>query len=228
MDADRRWLAAQWAFVRPHLPTPPARIVEIGCGPLGGFVPAARAQGHLAEGVDPEAPDEPGFHRVGFEDYQSLEPADAVLACTSLHHVADLDRVFDRVRRMLKPGGVLMVVEWARDHFDEPTARWCFAQVRQPDAEADVHGGWLVRHRDRWIDSGLPWAEYLQSWAAEERLHTGGQIIAGLDARFDRRWCEFGPYFFADLAGTSEADEQAAIDNGYIRANGIRYVGQQR
>ncbi len=86
--------------------------------------------------------------------------------------------------------------------------------------------GWLHRHRHRWSDSGLPWREYLRSWAAEEGLHTGEQILAGLDARFHRRMRERGPYFFADLADTTEAEEQAAIDNADIQANGIRYVGQ--
>ena len=37
-----------------------------------------------------------------------------------------------------------------------------------------------------------------------------------------------GPYFFADLAGVSEVDEQAAIDAGQIQANRIQYVGRRR
>ena len=166
MDADQRWLAAQWPFVRAHLPSLPARVLEIGCGPLGGFVPAARALGYAAEGVDPHAPDEPGYHQVGFEDYRPPVPVDAVVACTSLHHVADLDRVLDRIRGALAPGGRLIVVEWARERFDEATARWCFGRL--PPAAADSEAGWLHRHRDRWTGSGPPWREYLNSWAAEE------------------------------------------------------------
>ncbi|WP_158558066.1 hypothetical protein [Spongiactinospora gelatinilytica] len=33
------WLAAMWPFVLANLPPAPARILEIGCGPAGGFVP---------------------------------------------------------------------------------------------------------------------------------------------------------------------------------------------
>lgn len=58
-----------------------------------------------------------------------------------------------------------------------------------------------------------------------EGLHAGTDILNGLDARFDRRTLRSGPYFFPDLADTSEADEQAAIDAGQIRANRIQYVG---
>ncbi len=206
------------------MPAVPARILEIGCGPVGGLVPALHAAGYTAEGVDPQAPDEPGYRQVGFEDYRPPRPADAVAACTSLHHVADLDAVLDRIRDKLAPGDTLIVVEWARERFDEPTARWCFN--RPPLATDDSEAGWLHRHRHRWSDSGLPWREYLRSWAAEEGLHTGEQILAGLDARFHRRMRERGPYFFADLADTTEAEEQAAIDNADIQANGIRYVGQ--
>jgi SAM-dependent methyltransferase len=222
MDADERWLAAQWPFVRSRLPAAPARVLEIGCGPLGGFVPALRRHGYQAVGVDPQAPDEPCYHRIGFEDYQPPRPVHAVVASASLHHVADLDQVLDRIRAALTPDGVLVVVEWAREHFDEDTARWCFARLAPVHADEDA--GWLYRHRARWTESGLPWPEYLQSWAADEGLHTGAAILAGLNARFKQRWYESGPYFFASLAGTTQADEQDAIDGGVIRANGIRYV----
>jgi SAM-dependent methyltransferase len=225
-DVDRRWLAAQWPFVKAHLPGAPARVLELGCGPRGGFVPALRGDRHTAVGVDPEAPDEPGYHRIGFEDYRPPGPVDAVVACTSLHHVTNLDAVLDLIRTALRPGGALVVVEWARERFDEPTARWCFARLG-PAPDED-HQGWLHRHRNRWAESRLPWPDYLRSWADEEGLHTGQRILAGLDARFRRRLCEPGPYFFADLADTTEADEQAAIDAGTIQAGGIRFVGQPR
>jgi len=226
VHTDRRWLAAQWPFVRDQLPAAPARVLELGCGPLGGFVPTLRSAGYTAVGVDPQAPDEPGYHRIGFEDYRPPQPVDAVVACTSLHHVGDLDRVLELIHATLTPGGVLVVVEWARERFDEPTARWCFARLGP--ARDEAHEGWLHRHRDRWADSGLPWPQYLQSWADEEGLHTGQRILAGLDTRFHRRLCASAPYFFADLADTTDADEQAAIDTGTIQAGGIRFVGQPR
>ena len=42
---------------------------------------------------------------------------------------------------------------------------------------------------------------------------------------FERTSCEYAPYFFAELGNVAEAEEQAAIDAGEIRATGIRYVG---
>jgi len=90
MTPDERWLATLWPSVRAPLPAPPARVLEIGCGPLGGFVPMLRDAGYAATGIDPEAPEGADFRRVGFEDYEPSGPADAIIACTSLHHVADL------------------------------------------------------------------------------------------------------------------------------------------
>ena len=79
-------------------------------------------------------------------------------------------------------------------------------------------------HQQRWAASGKSWEGYLQEWATGEGPHPGEAILGGLDARFARRSQAQGPYFFPDLAATSEAEEQAAIDAGQIQAGGIRYA----
>ena len=50
-----------------------AEVVEIGCGPLGGFVPMLRSSGYKALGVDPEAPDGERYRHVEFERPSSYE-----------------------------------------------------------------------------------------------------------------------------------------------------------
>jgi SAM-dependent methyltransferase len=221
---DERWLAALWPFVRSWLPASPARVVEIGCGPLGGFVPMLHAAGYDVAGVDPQAPDGPCHHSIEFERYQPPGPAQAVVACTSLHHVADIGKVLDRVRAALAADGSLVVIEWARERFDEATARWCFDRLPAPGGDP----GWLQQRHDQWQASGLPWRDYCQDWAQQEGLHAGQDILGELDARFDRQLLAYGPYFFPDLAGISEGDEQAAIDAGQIQASRIAYAGRQR
>jgi SAM-dependent methyltransferase len=194
-------------------------VLDIGCGPLGGFVPALRSDGYDADGIDPEAPSGPHFHHVEFEAYTEQRPADAIVASTSLHHVSDLGTVIDLIAQRLAQDGVLVVVEWARERFDEATARWCF------DRLADGEPGWLYRHRDDWLASGQSWQAYIDAWAADEGLHTGDAILRVLTERFATRLITRGPYFFPDLAGVTAADEQAAIDAGGIQANSIQYVG---
>jgi SAM-dependent methyltransferase len=222
MTPNDPWLGAVWSFVRDQLPPAPVRVLEVGCGSLGGFVPALLDAGYHAVGVDPEAPEGPGYLQIEFERYKPPQPVDCVVASLSLHHVADLDAVMDRLGALLVPGGALVVVEWAWEQFDEATARWCFARLAPPDPGKEP--GWLHKGQERWTASGQPWDDFLRSWATEEGLHPGEDIVRGLDARFHRQLYVEGPYFFPDLADTSEAEEQAAIDAGLIRAGGIRYA----
>jgi SAM-dependent methyltransferase len=222
MTPDDRWLAAVWPFVRRQLPSAPARVLEVGCGPLGGFVPALLEDGYKAVGVDPEAPEGSDYQQVEVERHDPPWPVDCVVASTSLHHVADLDEVLDRLEALLVPGGVLVVVEWAWERFDEATARWGFARLAPPAPGAEP--GWLHRHQERWAASGQSWDGYLREWATEEGLRPGEQILRGLDMRFTREHAADAPYLFADLADTGEAEEQAAIDAGQIQPVGIRYT----
>jgi SAM-dependent methyltransferase len=222
MTLEDPWLDAVWPFVRDQLPPAPARVLELGCGSVGGFVPVLVDGGYQAVGVDPEAPEGPTYRRIEFERYEPPQPVECVVASLSLHHVADLDVALDRLRDLLVPGGGLVVLEWAWERFDEVTARWCFARLVPPAAGEEP--GWLYRHREHWAASGLPWDGYLRASATEKGLHPGEAIVRGLDARFDRQHYAEAPYFFADLAGTSEAEEEAAIHSGQIRAGGIRYA----
>lgn len=187
-------LDATWPFVRAQLPTPRSNVIEIGCGSLGGLVPRLVGEGYDAVGIDPEAPEAPGYHRVEFERFQLPPPVDAVVACTSLHHVADLDDVLDRVAASLAPGGVVVIVEWSWERFDEATATWCFSRLET--SAAGEESGWLHRHREGWSASDHAWDAYLRGWATEESLPSGELILQALDARFERDTCTVGRYFF--------------------------------
>lgn len=216
-----RRLGAVWPFVRNYLPAPPARVVDLGCGPLGGFIPMLRASGYEAIGVDPDAPHGADYHRIEFEHAELPRRVDAVVASTSLHHVTDADAVIDQISDTLAPGGTVVIVEWDWKTFDEPTAHWCFHRLVSTEPP-----GWLHRHRDEWAGSGRDWDAYLRAWAQQEGLHAGEQLLRSLDRRFERLLLARGPYFFPDLTDTSEADERAAIDAGRIRATRIDYVGK--
>jgi SAM-dependent methyltransferase len=218
--AAERWLQAIWPVVHAQLPPAPARVVELGCGPLGGFVPRLRASGYDAIGVDPKAPQEAGYQRVEFEQADLPAEADALVASTSLHHVADPAEVLDCVAATLAPAGTLVVVEWAWEEFDEPTAQWGFDRLGSEE-------GWLRRRRDEWLGSGEPWSTYLQGWAREEGLHEAKTLLALLDERFERRQLPRGPYLFADLSSTSPEEEQHAIDASEIRAIRVDYAGRK-
>jgi len=102
---DAIWLAATWPFIRSQLPPPPARVIELGCGQAGGHVPALVQAGYDATGVDPEAPEGIAYRQAAFEGYWPENPADAVIASVSLHHVEDPGVALDHVGEVLGPDG---------------------------------------------------------------------------------------------------------------------------
>jgi SAM-dependent methyltransferase len=220
VSSQHRWLATQWPNVRSYLPEPPAVVVEVGCGSLGGFVPALLRGGYTALGVDPKAPEGASYRRVEVEQTDLPTQVDAIVACTSLHHVSDPGAVLDRIAETLAPSGVVIVVEWDWESFDEKTAQWCFERLGTPDRT-----GWLQRHRGDWIDSAEPWDRYLETWASEHGIHTGQALLRELDRRLQRQVCCRGPFFFCDLTETSEQEELDAIVAGRIQANRVDYVG---
>jgi SAM-dependent methyltransferase len=221
MKPGERWLATLWPLVRARLPAPPARVLDLGCGPLGGFVPFLDSNGYQATGVDPNAPDTPDYHRVEFEHLELPQRVDAVIASTSLHHVADPAAVIERLAVTLGDDGTLVVVEWAWETFDEATAHWCFQRLGQDDEN------WLHRLREEWMSSGQAWQRFLSGWAKGDGLHRGEKLLQLLDEQFERRHLAFGPYFFPDLADTTDAEEQAAIGGGLIQATRIDWVGER-
>jgi SAM-dependent methyltransferase len=225
MAFGERWLDSLRPFVAAQLPASPARVLEVGCGPLGGFVPALLAGGYDAIGVDRNAPAGRAYLQVDFEHCAPREPVDAIIASRSLHHVGHVGEVLDHAVATLRPGGLVIVAEWEWECFDEATARWCFARLATAEG-ADP--SWLQRRGQDWRSSGEPWDAYFSAWANGHGLQRADGIIAGLDERFERVLCERGPYFHADLDGVEEDDERAAIATGEIRAIGIRYVGTLR
>jgi SAM-dependent methyltransferase len=196
----------------------------VGCGSLGGFVPMLENVGYRALGVDPHAPEGTSYRRIEFEESDVSAPVDAVIASTSLHHVADPAVVVDRIADVLTPDGAVVVVEWDWESFDEASAGWGFERLDP----ADEPKGWLTGARERWLASGLPWDDYLTTWAGEHGLHGASALVGELDRRFDRVSCDRGAYLFSDLPGTSEAEELRAIDSGEIRALRVDYVGRRR
>ena len=183
-------------------------------------MPRLSSDGYDAIGVDPRSPEGTHYQQAPIEHAELPQHVDAVVASTSLHHIADPGEALDRIARTLKSGGKLVVVEWAWERFDEPTAEWCFQRIRAHDEP-----GWLHRRRDEWLASRDEWSRYLHLWAERENLHAGETLIRLLDERLERQLLTRGPYFFPELADTTEADEQAAIDAGEIQANRIDWVG---
>lgn len=222
-----RWLPVAFGLTRPHLPAAPATIVDVGCGPFGGIVPALVAAGYDAVGVDPEAPATGRYRSQPLAEANLPTSVAAVTACLSLHHIDDLEGAVDLIAEALGHDGVLVVLEMDWPAFDDAAAEWCFARL--PDPDAGVPDGWLVTDREKWLASGGSWSEYRNDWATEHGLHTGDRMRAALDARFDCVESSPIPYYFSQLVDTVGPDaELAAMNAGDLPVSTFRYVGRPR
>jgi SAM-dependent methyltransferase len=199
------------AFVEAHLPAPPGRVLEVGCG-RGGLARAIARLGYRVSAIDPEAPVGPIFHAVSLEQFSDSGPFDAVVASLALHHIPDLSGALGKIERLLRPGGRLIVNEHAWDRLDEPTARWYLEQRAATGADAP-----------RSVE------QCLAEWAADhDGLHGSAAMRSELDQRFEERVFAWRPYLNRELGDAiDEQAEQDLIEAGAIQATGFRYVGER-
>ncbi|MDQ5820526.1 MAG: class I SAM-dependent methyltransferase [Actinomycetota bacterium] len=187
-----------------HLPSPPARVLEVGCGSRGGVTPALLERGYDVLANDPQAPDGPSYVRATLEELDDPGPFAAVVAGRVLHHVHPLEPALDKLASLAP---LLIVDEFAWNHLDDATRAWY-------EAERAV------------LQNGPD----LDRWAEEHRnLHPCEPLRLALDARYEERHFEWRPYLYRWLGGAgTESRERGAIDAGAIRPLGFRYVGATR
>ena len=219
-----RWLGPLRPFVHSRLPPAPASVLEIGCGHDGGFVPGLRQNGYEAVGIDPDAPD---GARLRAHRLRALRAAAARRRDRRQPLAPPRERHRRRTRpraAALRPGGAIVVAEWAWERFDEPTARWCFARLDPPadgspaGCSGAATGGWpRARRGTRTSRTGRA------ARPEPQRPHPGrARCALRAHARATTRRTS------SPISPTgSEQDEQAAIDAGEIRATGIRYAGRR-
>jgi len=202
-------------FLLAHLPEPPARLLEVGCG-QGELTTSLAVARYDIVGIDPVAPTGEFFRRLRLEDLEeSGEPYDAIVAGSALHHVRDLEAGLDKIVRLLRPDGLLVLDEFAWDRMDEPTLAWLAEQSRAlAAAEGREPAGSLEQLRADWK------AEHLG-------LHGYEAMRAALDERFAELAFEWVPYLHRSLGGAPTAVlEQALVDGGSIQPLGFRYAGR--
>ena len=199
------------------LPPAPARLVEMGAGD-GLLAEALAARGYDVLAVDDNAERVEAARARGVNavcanavTFTSDTLFDAVLYTRSLHHMAPLDVALDHARAMLRPGGVLLLEEFAWETLDRETARWIV------DLFAVCEAGGLVDE---------PWVDDLM-------LHTGETLRAAVRERFTL--IEVAPveYLYrylcwrltASVAGRRVAQAAFAAEARQVREGHLRGIG---
>jgi SAM-dependent methyltransferase len=206
-------LTALTDFVLAHLPSPPARVLEVGCG-RGELARSLESAGYDVTAIDPVAPDGPIFRRIKLEELEEDARFDAVVAIGVLHHMGEsLEPNLDRIARALEGGGPFVVDEFAPDRLDEDTAGWYEGQRRILAAAG--------RTSER--PSAAEWDAHHTSVTRSDVLYDRFR------SRFDELTYEDVPYLWRYLGGVVSAElEQSLVEAGAIRPLGFRFVGIPR
>lgn len=162
------------AALRAVLPAPPTRIAEIGCG-RGALAAALTGRGYDVTGIDRDAGmvastrarGVPAIHTDVLD--VTDHTFDVLLFTRSLHHAEDLGGTLHHARSLLRPGGSLIIEEFAWERVD-----WTAA-------------AFLYDHRRRLVRAGLLEAETpapadeLDTWVdGHASLHRGTEMLAAL------------------------------------------------
>jgi SAM-dependent methyltransferase len=90
------------------------RVLDIGCG-NGRLLTALAERGVSGIGIDPYASDVEHCRRLRAEEMDQLaDRFDLVYTRYTLHHLDAPQRFPEKVRSVLCPGGVLLIVDWVR------------------------------------------------------------------------------------------------------------------
>jgi SAM-dependent methyltransferase len=199
------------SFVEAHLPPPPARVLEVGCG-RGELARGIAHSGYDVVAIDPDAPTGELFQAVSLEEFAADQAFDGVVASRALHHIPDLPGSVAKIAGLLRPGGSFILDEHACDRLDERTARWYLerraaSHAHAPSSLEACIAEWESDHAD---------------------LHGYEAMRMELDRRFTERFFTWRPYLYGELTAVDEEEERALIEAGAIEAMGFRYVGEVR
>lgn len=246
-------IAETLSYLQRVLPTPPARVLDVGCG-CGELLQALGAEGYAVLGIDTNtesiAKAESRGGRAVQADFLSFEddPFDVVFFGRSLHHIFPLSAALERVRELLAPGGLLVAEEFAIESVDAATARWLYdldsvlqaAGMLGIDEHA-CHTGGQQRPNNHSGPGHENMHDPMERWSIEHAhdppLTTGEVMVARITAAFEVRLAERVPYLYRSFCERLEAStrgaavgrrvlelESTGIANRSLVAAGLRVV----
>lgn len=174
--------AGEWYMLKNLLPDFAGKdVLDLGCG-YGWHCKYAAEQGAqrilgidasekmLATARERNADEKITYCKCGIEEYDYPENTwDVVVSNLALHYIEDLDTVFERVARTLKPGGVFVF------NIEHPT----FTAGIKQDWLYDEQGQIVCWPVDRYYEPGIRHTKFLGCDVVKYH-HTLTQILMGL------------------------------------------------
>lgn len=179
-------------FITACLPPAPAHVLDAGCGD-GLLADKLRADGYTVTAIDIDPVwARPGIRIADICGFRDGEAYDAVVFSLSLHHVDDLGCALNAAGALLRPGGRLVVDEFAHEAADAAIADRYFGA-------AGSLGRWREKHRSfhtgsamleavarRFTITSLARAPYLYRYLEDESLRPVESVL-GLQVVAERR-----------------------------------------
>ena len=183
-------------FLSSTLPKPPCHVLEVGCG-SGAVASRLKNSGYAMTGIDLEPESVGSARERGIEavegDVRTYRggPFDAVVFTRSLHHCEAISEVVERAHSMLKPGGCVVLEEFAVEKMDLETARWYYELQSLLEAT-----GILPADPTHETPASTQLERWFEEHAEEGEIHTGEDMIVALGSRFSIQATHSAPYLY--------------------------------
>jgi SAM-dependent methyltransferase len=223
-------------FVQHHLPDS-GRLLEVGCG-SGELAARLHQEGYDVIAVDSNAAQIEQAHQLGIDarvavwpDFEE-EPFDAILFTRSLHHITDLASAVTQAYRLLAPGGVLLVEDFAYETIDLRTSEWYYHLVLLLQT-CQV----LQLKQDEFLATLLKRGGELACWQEhhDHDLHSAHTQQARLERVFEQVSVSKMTYLYRYLLSVLPATEQGymiavhlvELEQRMGQAGGIQLIGRR-
>lgn len=212
-----------WRLVAEVLPSPPARVLDVGCGTGAQGLEMARA-GYEVTAIDPDPSaieiaersghdSRPGrltYHQGDVATWMADEGGgfDVIVSSRVLHHVPEPTAALERIHRWLRPGGQLVCVDFLHDRFDGRDAGWV-AQIRGLLEAIGSYRreGLLPSSPDAAIER-IAW-EWEQDHVVDQDLNGSAEIEEPLSRLFPTHTRSWHPYLYWDILEGLDVPEPA-------------------
>jgi SAM-dependent methyltransferase len=201
------------AFLASRLPAG-AEVLEVGCGDGDVAVELSR-RGYRVIAIDSDAAAVARAQSRGVRAAVASwpefagAPLDAIAFTRSLHHINPLREAVGSARELIKPGGSLLVEDFAFDAASDATIHWFLGVLRSRPAAALID-----RATDAFVNDLLRSDDPLPVWGRshDHELHSITDMRQAIAAHFTAGEVEATPYLYRYLVPVlAETIEAAAF-----------------
>ncbi|HKG91808.1 MAG TPA: class I SAM-dependent methyltransferase [Gemmatimonadaceae bacterium] len=202
---DRRPRDETESFCLRFLPPAPARVLEVGCG-AGELAAALTGRGYSVVALDADPNEAAAARGRGVDAREARWPDaaplpderfDAVLFTRSLHHIGPLDGAVAAARASLRPGGRVLVEDFAFAAAPPAAAEWLRGVLRLLDAAGALEAapGSFAARLLAASDAAAEWRH-----AADHDIHPAAAMEGSLAAQLTIEASERAPYLYRYVA----------------------------